>query len=355
MKSLATISLASATLLFSTLAVQAEESGKITYNGDLRLRYENDFASQKNNRNRLRLRARFTLHYKPEENWDVGVRFRTGNHRSQQSPHLTFLTSEGSPDDFSFVFDKLFVQYRNQEFQAWLGRNSFPFWTPNELFWDSDVTPTGAAIRFNHDFANSSLETSLAAMILPDGALGLHQPILGAQLKYEWAPKENFQLILSPAFHYMFGREDDHTFLLDKNGERDYAIGALNTQLTSHLINTPITLGADLYHNFIEQDWGFTFSTTLGKLKSPGDWLFSYTYAHLEPLAVNASYAQDDWLRFGNGRTGQTQSSGFFGHELRAAYQLSESIDLTARLFLTNSISSGQNSNRFRLDVNIKF
>jgi hypothetical protein len=52
---------------------------------------------------------------------------------------------------------------------------------------------------------------------------------------------------------------------------------------------------------------GYVFSARYGSTSSRGDWLAAYYYARIESLAVIASYAQDDWVRWGNGP--QTESS----------------------------------------------
>ncbi len=69
-----------------------------------------------------------------------------------------------------------------------------------------------------------------------------------------------------------------------------------------------------------------------------------------EICAVNASYAQDDWVRFGSGT--QTAGTDIEGHEIRLGYALSKRISLLARLYLVEAITTSQDGNRFRLDLN---
>ena len=68
---------------------------------------------------------------------------------------------------------------------------------------------------------------------------------------------------------------------------------------------------------------------------------------------MNASYAQDDWARFGS--ADQTDSSDFRGQELRVVRTLSKNADLTLRYYAVEAITSQQNGKRLRLDFNIKF
>jgi hypothetical protein len=102
-----------------------------------------------------------------------------------------------------------------------------------------------------------------------------------------------------------------------------------------------------------DETLGYVLSVQAGQLKKKHDWLVAYYYAHVETFAVNASYAQDDWFRFGQGP--QTDSSDFEGHEFRAGYALSANINLLARLYFVEAITTEQDGNRFRLDLNWRF
>jgi len=98
-----------------------------------------------------------------------------------------------------------------------------------------------------------------------------------------------------------------------------------------------------------------SYRSWLAALMSRGiDWLLGYYNARIEALAVNASFAQDDWLRFG-GRNGQTGSSDFKCHEFRVARAISENRNLTARYFAVDVLSGVRGSNRFRLGLNWAF
>jgi hypothetical protein len=68
---------------------------------------------------------------------------------------------------------------------------------------------------------------------------------------------------------------------------------------------------------------------------------------------VNAAYAQDDWARFGSAT--QSDLTDIEGHELRATYVITKDINLQARLFLVDAITSVQDGKRFRVDLNWKF
>jgi hypothetical protein len=91
----------------------------------------------------------------------------------------------------------------------------------------------------------------------------------------------------------------------------------------------------------------------LGGTKEAGDWQFGAWYTRIEALAVNPSYAQDDWVRWGSAT--QTDSSDLKGFELRAAVGLGHGQNLMARLYLVEAITSQQDGKRFRIDYNVGF
>ena len=377
-------SLAAAALLATASASQAATAGlptgldwidsntNLTFYGDLRLRFEADWDSQnaagveRDDRNRGRLRARAGFNYKVSDAWSFGSRIRTGSSRSQQSPHLTFAADDGLRDDLDFVADRYFVQFKQDNFTGWAGRNTSPFWQQNELFWDEDVTPTGVAGTYDVKLGEGTLSTIAGGFYLPDGGYDLNGQMLAGQLKYS-LPVKTSQVTVAAGLHFMNG-ESGANNLLSRNGERDYLIGVASAQWTIPLKGIPLTLGGDVFNNFQDYDaadvapfpatdddetFGFVLSASLGQLKKQHDWLVAYYYSHIETFAVNASYAQDDWVRFGNGP--QTASSDFEGHEIRAAYALSKNINVMARMYLVEAITTVQDGNRFRLDLNWKF
>lgn len=346
-----------------------DQNTNLTFNADVRLRYEVDWDSQnaagveRDDRHRGRIRARVGAGYRFSDMWSAGARIRTGDSRSQQSPHLTFVTDDGARDELDFVVDRYFVQFKHEGFSAWGGRNITPFWQQNELFWDEDVTPTGLAATYETELGGGNLTAVAGAFYLPDGGYDLNGQMVSGQLKFS-RPVDTSQFTVAGGVHYMHGEEGANN-LLDGNGERDYLIGVASGQWIVPIKKIPLALGADLFYNFEDYDaddvapfpaddtdetLGYVFSVTFGQLRQRHDWLVGYSYAHIETFAVNASYAQDDWIRFGTGA--QTASSDFKGHEIRVGYALSSRINLLARLYLVDAITTVQDGNRFRLDLN---
>lgn len=355
-------------------AQAASANSPIGWYGDLRLRFEEDWDSRnssgvpREDRTRGRYRARIGATLTFDENWASGIRFRTGNSRSQQSPHLTFASDPGGSDEFDGIFDKYFVEYKANDRSVWIGRNSFPFWQQNEFFWDDDVTPTGLAASFANVGGGGELSTTVGAFALPDGGWGLNGSLLSGQVKYVGAASaSSSQVTVALGLHRFFG-ESGAEELLNNNGARDYLLCNLGTQWLGEVGGRRVAFGLDVFKNLesysaselapysaehADQDLGYVLSGQLGQLKDSGDWQVGYYYARIETLAVNASYAQDDWVRFGTAT--QTAGSDCKGHELRLSYAFSPTLNLVSRLFLVDSITSVQDGKRFRIDLNWKY
>jgi hypothetical protein len=170
-------------------------------------------------------------------------------------------------------------------------------------------------------------------------------------------------------FHFDADPNDPEAALLQQgNGFRDYSIQSASFQARFSVGGQPLTLGSDLIHNAEDyspngddsfaaanhdQTDGYVLQATYGGLSDPGQWLISYYYTNIEALAVNNSFAQDDWVRWGNAT--QTRGSDMKGHELRLGWAFSAKMNLLFRVYLAEAITSVENGNRARIDFNYKF
>jgi hypothetical protein len=163
-------------------------------------------------------------------------------------------------------------------------------------------------------------------------------------------------------------RDPDASTLRSGNGLRDYSIAVLSAQVKAKSGGKPLVFGLDYMNNgesyndpvadafaFANRDEsdGFVASIEWGGTGNRGDWLLGLWYAEIGALAVNASYAQDDWVRWGSAT--ETDASDLEGSELRFAYGLGEAGNLVFRLFLVEAITSVQDGSRFRVDWNVGF
>jgi hypothetical protein len=348
-------------------------AGKLKLLIDFRFRLERDYDSQqpdgtpRADRDRARIRARTGLTYNPSPLLSFGVRARTGSINSQQSPHITIHDFTGNPTgDKDVVLDQWYMKWSRQRWTGWLGRNEFPFWKQDELFWDDDVTPVGMALRYNTKKDKANFTINAGYLYLPDGMHDFHGDLIGAQLVFA---REIVKAEFTAAGGlFVFDGKPGAKHLRNGNGSRDYIICVGNLQSKWQVEGRPLILGFDLTHNsenysatdsdpFTSNNYkqidSYVFYVRFGQLQRKGDWLLGYYYGYIATLAVVASYAQDDWVRFGS--ADQTDASDFKGYELRAAYSLLKTVNLVLRFYDVKAITSSQDGKRLRLDFDMKF
>ena len=142
-----------------------------------------------------------------------------------------------------------------------------------------------------------------------------------------------------------------------------------NLQDNTNIGGIPVKIGFDFMHN--SEDYsaavlagtpagttnddteGYDLFIHLGQQNNQGDWLLGYNYARIETLAVNSSFSQDDWMRWGS--VTQTRSSDFHGHEFQFGYVLPWKWKVLARLYTVESNNNQEDGNRFRIDFNRSF
>jgi len=346
-------------------AVESTTSAWDAY-ADFRARLESDWDSKnaagvrREDRDRARIRARLGFTFTPAGPFSFGARARTGDKDSQQSPHATVIDFDGSdtgPNDVNL--DRWYAKWQSDGTFLWAGRNNLPFWFQNELFWDDDVTPAGVALGRDQ----GALQFKAGYFALPVGMRNFSGSLAGAQVVYAGTIGDTGFTAAVGGYDFDADRGDpDVVKLRGGNGQRDYAVWLASLQAKRTVAGRPLSLGLDLMRNSHDyaaseparkQRDGFVVAANFGQTKALGDWLTGYSYARIETLAVNASYAQDDWIRWGSAT--QTDSSNFKGHEFRVGYALGAHSNLLLRLYLVEAISSQQDGNRLRLDYNIAF
>lgn len=348
--------------------------GRLKLHSDLRLRTESDWdsrqsdGSERADRDRLRLRLRLGLNYAQDEHLSFGGRLRTGSAADQQSPHQT-LGDEAESKDLRL--DRAYLRGDWTPGWAWAGKNAFPFWTQNELFWDEDVNPEGVAAGAVLPLGDSGLKLKpTAGYFLFEGSGSSNRyrdkaHLAAGQLAAEWGLAA---ADLSAAAG-LFAFKDNPATVDPALADLNYNIWVLSAKTALKGLPLPVSLGLDFMRNARkyssavfngDQRTGIVVGLNAGKLKEKGDWLAGYYYARIEKFAVVARLAQDDWLRWGSGT--DTRSSNFAGHEFRLAYALGPSWNVVSRLYLVDALEresaaapAREDGKRFRLDLNVGF
>ncbi|HEY3174806.1 MAG TPA: putative porin [Candidatus Polarisedimenticolia bacterium] len=300
---------------------------KLRVFGDFRFRLESDWDSQtpagdeRPDRNRARVRARLGFRYEPTAGINLALRVRTGKQASQQSPFITVLDSDnGSVAENDYFWDEWYLFLKKRGAWTTLGRDTFPFWKQNEMVLDDDFTLAGVSGGYRSERDANHVEITAGHFSLPDGMTRAIGNLAAAQLVYSRV--EQRWGVTGALGSYLFLGSPNSINLINGNGGRDYALWVGSLQGRIFAGSWPVTIGLDVAHN--AQDYsredsdpftvanrrhkdGYVRSASTGRMKERGDWLFAWYYARIETLAVHASYAQDDWVRWGGRHAGGQQ------------------------------------------------
>lgn len=164
----------------------AKQIGSMTFGGDMRFRYEAFYGQQNalasaetpgtfgnplSTRQRLRLRARFSVRGKINDEFDWGLRLATGSYADVTSTNQTltdfFTRKPFALDQAYFNYRPKALQSKQQVFQIQVGKFDTP-WTRTEMTWDNDLSPEGVNESYRYAFKKSAFKNvALVAWQLP--------------------------------------------------------------------------------------------------------------------------------------------------------------------------------------------
>lgn len=350
---------------------------KFSHEADFRFRIEQDWNSRKSDgslredRSRLRYRARIGTYYQLQEKYSFGLRIRTGNPSKQQDPQLTL--GEGA-EEFGTLpigFEKAFLKYEENGINFWLGKNTFPFKKNNELFWSDNVFPEGVFIEKSFPIANKTInQIDLRGghfIVEANGSSFEKDSYLNSfQTVFSFL---NDGLIVFPSF-YNFNNISN---IPDDNGSYDlnYSILHLGGQIT---LSKAFTFEFDYYNNLqnyskndsiqkslAKEKEGFTSSLSYGHLKEKKDWFLKITYAYLERFSAVDFLSQNDWARwdYSSSNSPDGRLTNMQGIELVASYLIEDDLKFTCKFYQVEQIvalgTTKETGSRIRFDLDITF
>ena len=356
---------------------------KLDLTGDLRLRLEDDWDSllgngiEREDRMRIRARARIRLNAQVNKYWSAVAGVRTGSNDSQQSPHITLYDFDGNPNGpRNLNFDLWYAQFEAGGWSGWFGRNKLNFWKQDDLTATDDITVLGMGLNYVHGFGPGTLTWKGGFAALPVGMHGTSGHAVTGEVIYN---RDYLQNGFTGALIY-FGVDADPTdltsteLLLTENNIRDYQTLMMQFQYRTSAYDRPFSVGLDIGRNikdysdspinsfseFHQDDTDFAIAFAKYGSIEKSKWQFGYFYAYIEALAISSSYSQDDWLRWGD--VNQTRATNFKGSEFRLAYGIAENMDVVSRLYIVEALEllnfndlSKEDGKRLRIDLNIHF
>ncbi len=366
-------------LLVLTLNAQDHKDKPLQFFGDFRFRVEHDWDSQKadgtyrDDRSRLRYRFRLGSKYTFKDWAEVGARIRTGNLNDQQGPHVTLGGSNGEFSIIQMGFEKLYFKAYYKHISGWIGKNVFPFYKQNELFWNDNVFPDGVALQYavpiqSNTLSDLTINAGHFIIASNNETFDKDSYFDGLQLVSKFFGNT---LKLYPGFFYFHQVAD----IPDGKGTFALDYKLLNAGLELAVLSRDrARIGLDFYKNFEElsknedvpldfadQRTGYVVSIKLGKFSEANRWIFHLYYAYLEKYAIVDYFAQNDWARWDYSSVDATGSrlSNMKGFELKIGYAFNKKLNLIFRGYLVEQIKNegafAETGSRARLDLNFRF
>ncbi|MCB1069612.1 MAG: putative porin [Verrucomicrobia bacterium] len=358
-------------LMLANLAL-AEESAKpswtdtIKLKGDVRFRLEQiDDATKSETRERARIRARLAAEAKVNDEIKAAIGLASGGDDPVSS-------NQTLSDGFSTKDIRLDLAYLTYSPEAadglnlTLGKMKKPWTMVNDLVWDGDLNPEGAALNYKLGLDGMALLLNAGAFAVEERSSTDDTMLYSGQAAVE-VKQDNMTVLIGGSLYYYdniegfapvyddgdafgnstitVGEEDDESILYANGFEIMEGFAKVSLDLgmpVSMFGNYVVNNDADDY------DTGYLFGFSVGKAKELGTFDFSYDYRELEKNAVVGAFADSD--SFGGGTDGR-------GHRLALGIGLAKNLSGKITYFIdeTGISGSAEDYNRLQIDLVGKF
>lgn len=350
-------------------------ASRLNWYGDFRYRYEyiDDDGTDSEDRHRNRIRARLGLTAKVSDEWDLGFRIATGQGEVSGDPVSTNQTFDQAFSKKPIWLDLAFFGYHPQWFKGLNvlgGKMENPFYKPgkNQLIWDGDLTPEGAALTYNHPFNDkTSLNLAAGGFWVNEESSGGDTSLWGYQgyLKHQ-IDKPTY--VLGGAGWYDYGNIQGEESLADEWDDAgdeffgntsaagdvyafDYDLFELFAEFGTVVAKLPVAVYGDYVQNTSadDEDTGWLVGIQLNKLTDPGSWQFGWDYRDIEQDAVVGQFNDSDFI--GGGTGGK-------GHRFAAGYMVVKNVTANVNYYMAELERpgiEGEKYDRVQVDVAFKF
>jgi len=355
-------------------SASSDWASKITWKGDLRYRYENvDPEEAINDQTRQRIRARFGLTAKMTDTVTGTIQLATNG--GNGDPRSTNQTLGSDWDRKGVAIDLAYFDWKALPgLNVQLGKTPQPWTKVGSLFWDGDITPEGAAVKYVNGpfFANAfgyvlgerattSDPTLLGGQFGATGNLGAAK-LTGFVSYYDVGAVEGKVVTVgtgctaavNPVF---FGNSAQGNTTVRVAGcdflANDFNIIQAAGQVEFKAGSLPVTVFADFLQNqeADDLDTAYAGGFTLGKASAPQSWEFGYLYQMVEKDSQFGQFVDSD---FGGGVT-DTEGSVFkIGYAPSKGWVLNGTYFLNDR-FVDAPGATEREYKRYQLDINFKF
>ena len=356
----------------------------VKISGDFRGRFEENNADESSysTRDRYRYRLRLGATMSFVDNFDVGVRFASGNPLFNPGGTLVGGAPITANQDFNSLESRKFlwidaayarwtpIKNEASKVSATFGKMDNPF-ALSPMVWDADIDPEGGALQFDHKINDQHAIRATAAFFVLDeinqgiGAVPSLRPtddpyVYGGQVSLEskWSPAletsvgvAGFDIINKGSLsskvqpYYNSGTSRDPVTGVLKYPMRPLIGTASATwkvpQFPLYAGSFPIKVSGEYMKNngARSENRAYRVGVGLGKAGRQHAWEFNYRYQRLEADAWFDALVDDDNGAFymtGNAQLiGTGKANGWFGgtnvkgHWFQATYSLTDYLNLT--------------------------
>jgi len=331
---------------------------RLRLSGDFRYRFEDISVDNGSDRNRNRLRARLLLDADVSDTLRVGFGLASGS----DDPVSTNQTLGAGGSSKPINLDLAYFEWSGLADTRIVGgkfKNPLHQGGGNELLWDGDWRPEGAALSYDNgnffavgmgtwmesDSKNQQKELAFGAQV------GLTLPVGDSAKLTAGAGYYHFDSAGKKSFYGdadFFGNSFDPgtgTYLYDYHEIEGFA------EIGFDAFDRPASVFADYVENRSadDNDTGYAFGFKFGKAKGQGTWDMAYMYQKLEADAVLGLLTSSD---YGGGGTDSK------GSIFKGTYAIADNWLFAATYFLNKiDLASGHSRDyeRLQLDLNVKF
>jgi len=340
----------------------------VTFKGDIRVRGEYIDKEGSDTRERARIRARLGANAKVSDEIDATIALASGN----DDPVSTNQTLGDGFSTKDIGLDLAYIDLHPDavsDLNILLGKMKQPFIAVNDLQWDGDLNPEGAALNYEIPTGDTiSLLLNGGAFWVQERSTDDETMLYGAQAALQMKD-EDLTLTTGASYFYYdniegfdpiydpldsFGNSVTETVdpVTGEVTEMVYATGFEILELFAEAgfdLGAPVVFSASYVVNqdADEDDTGYMVGFKVGKLKKTGSFEFGYSYRELESDAVLGAFADSD--SFGGGTDGKT-------HKLNLGYQIAKNLSSSLTYFMGETgLDDGVDYDRVQLDLSTKF
>lgn len=328
---------------------------KVQLKGDLRLRYEHDDSSARENaqghninRDRGRLRYRLGVITTPTDALEVGAGIASGSD-DPRSTNQTF------GDDFSskgIRLDYAYAAYQVTDSLRAIGgkfETGDYLWAPTDLLWDGDVNPEGISAHYEFEESRGSTFVNSGLWVLQEFSGNSSDPYLYYVQAGQHIEAGNLFAALAGTY---YGYENtaqpgtfDPAYSAGTNTTDQFSVVDINGQLGTGFPRGQASLIGEYVRNMnsdVPEDSGYAFGGRVGV----DEWSLKYLYGDLDANAVPDVFPDSDR---------QGGATDMKGHEVAVSYALNDAVELGLDYYNTERKSINRDDQLLQADVVFKF